>query len=94
MDCEPDSGDEDGCGCKDRFGKGSLCALFSLFSMLISYNQNVLEINRPPQPVYQNVIEQTHQLAVRTLALGVRSGQQGAPSAETDQQTAQAVAVN
>jgi hypothetical protein len=34
VDCEPDSGDEDGCGCKDRFGKGSLFALFSLFSFL------------------------------------------------------------
>ena len=62
--------------------------------MPISFNQNVLEINRHPQAVYQNVIEKAHQLAVRTQALGVRSGQQGAPSAETDQQTAQAVAVN
>jgi len=43
-----------------------------------SSNQNVVEINRPPLPVYQNVIEKTRQLTIRTQALGVaiaRSGQ-------------------
>jgi translation initiation factor 3 subunit E len=33
--------------------------------------QNVIEINRPPQPVYQTVIEKTRGLAVRTQAMGV-----------------------
>ena len=32
--------------------------------------QNVIEINRPPQPVYQAVIEKTRGLAVRTQAMG------------------------
>ena len=55
--------------------------IFHFFFMLISYNQNVVVINRPSQPVYHNIIEKTRQLAVRTQALGVamaRSGQQGA----------------
>ena len=32
--------------------------------------QNVIEINRPPLPVYQSVIEKTRGLAFRTQALG------------------------
>jgi translation initiation factor 3 subunit E len=39
--------------------------------MFSSSLQNVIEINRPPLPVYQTVIEKTRQLAVRTQALGV-----------------------
>ncbi|PPQ85490.1 hypothetical protein CVT25_006570 [Psilocybe cyanescens] len=45
----------------------------------IDLEKNVIEINRPPLPVYQTVIEKTRQLAVRTQALGVaitRAGQQ------------------
>ncbi|KAF5317716.1 hypothetical protein D9619_012597 [Psilocybe cf. subviscida] len=45
----------------------------------IDLEKNVIEINRPPLPVYQTVIEKTRQLAVRTQTLGVavaRSGQQ------------------
>jgi len=46
--------------------------------------QNVIEINRPPQPIYQTIIEKTRGLALRTQALGAamaRSGQQGAAAA-------------
>jgi translation initiation factor 3 subunit E len=32
--------------------------------------QNVIEINRPPLPVYQTVIEKTRGLALRTQAIG------------------------
>jgi len=69
--------------------------------MLTSHNQNVIEINRPPLPVYQTVIEKTRQLAVRTQALGVaiaRSGQGASTTAAGQQpkpdQPAQAVTVN
>jgi translation initiation factor 3 subunit E len=31
--------------------------------------QNVIEIHRPPQPVYQSVIEKTRGLALRTQAM-------------------------
>ncbi|KAF8906306.1 eIF3 subunit 6 N terminal domain-containing protein [Gymnopilus junonius] len=51
----------------------------------IDLENNVIEINRPPLPVYQTVIEKTRQLAVRTQALGVaiaRSGSQGAAAAQ------------
>lgn len=32
--------------------------------------QNVIEIHRPPLPVYQSIIEKTRGLAFRTQALG------------------------
>jgi translation initiation factor 3 subunit E len=32
--------------------------------------QNVIEIHRPPLPVYQSVIEKTRGLALRTQAMG------------------------
>lgn len=35
------------------------------------YQQNVIQIARPPQPVYQTVIEKTRGLAFRTQAMGV-----------------------
>lgn len=38
--------------------------------MLIVHLQNVIEINRPPLPIYQSVIEKTRGLAFRTQALG------------------------
>ncbi|PPQ98247.1 hypothetical protein CVT26_003418 [Gymnopilus dilepis] len=64
----------------------------------IDLEKNVIEINRPPLPVYQTVIEKTRQLAVRTQALGVaiaRSGSQGAtPQSQTKPEaTAQTVTV-
>ncbi|KAF4617411.1 hypothetical protein D9613_006376 [Agrocybe pediades] len=54
----------------------------------IDLEKNVIEINRPPLPVYQTVIEKTRQLAVRTQALGVavsRAGQ-AAPQQQQQQQ--------
>ena len=42
-----------------------LCHLLAKFIL-----QNVIEINRPPQPIYQTVIEKTRGLAFRTQALG------------------------
>jgi translation initiation factor 3 subunit E len=33
--------------------------------------QNIIHIARPPQPVYQTVIEKTRGLAFRTQAMGV-----------------------
>ena len=38
--------------------------------LLISPVQNVIEINRPPLPIYQSIIEKTRGLAFRTQALG------------------------
>ncbi|GLB38820.1 putative component of the eukaryotic translation initiation factor 3 (eIF-3) complex, which is involved in protein synthesis of a specialized repertoire of mRNAs and, together with other initiation factors, stimulates binding of mRNA and methionyl-tRNAi to the 40S ribosome [Lyophyllum shimeji] len=37
----------------------------------IDLEKNVIEINRPPLPIYQTVIEKTRGLALRTQALGV-----------------------
>ncbi|KAF8157802.1 eukaryotic translation initiation factor 3 subunit 6 [Crassisporium funariophilum] len=54
----------------------------------IDLEKNVIEINRPPLPIYQTVIEKTRQLAVRTQALGVavaRAGQ-GVPPQQQQQQ--------
>jgi len=63
----------------------------------IDLEKNVIEINRPPQPIYQTVIEKTRGLALRTQALGAaiaRSGQ-GAPGGLAKGETqAPAVAVN
>ena len=42
--------------------------------------QNVIEINRPPLPVYQTVIEKTRQCAVRTQALGVTMTRSAQPT--------------
>ena len=52
--------------------------LVTISASLFILSQNVIKINRHPLPVYQNVIEKTHQLAVRTQALSVtvsRTGQ-------------------
>jgi len=68
--------------------------IFHFFFTLISYNQNIVVINRPPQLVYKNVIEKTRQLAVYIHRPWVSPwrvpANKAAPSAETDQQTAQA----
>ena len=80
-----------------------VCPFFSLTSYSASsliHSQNVIEINRPPLPVYQSVIEKTRQLAVRTQALGVtvsRTGQGAnvsSPKNDNKDQLAQAVTVN
>ncbi|KZP04530.1 hypothetical protein FIBSPDRAFT_878427 [Athelia psychrophila] len=52
----------------------------------IDLEKNVIEINRPPLPVYQSVIEKTRGLAFRTQAMGAamarppQSQQQQAPT--------------
>jgi len=64
----------------------------------IDLEKNIIEINRPPLPVYQNVIEKTRQLAVRTQALGVtvsRGANVSPPKSDNrDQPVAQTVTVN
>ncbi|EAU82264.1 eukaryotic translation initiation factor 3 subunit 6 [Coprinopsis cinerea okayama7 len=52
----------------------------------IDLGKNVIEINRPPQPVYQTVIEKTRGLALRTQAMGAALGR---AAALTHQQLAQ-----
>ncbi|KII86561.1 hypothetical protein PLICRDRAFT_177325 [Plicaturopsis crispa FD-325 SS-3] len=42
----------------------------------IDLEKNVIEINRPPLPIYQSVIEKTRGLAFRTQALGAAMSQQ------------------
>ncbi|KAI0806154.1 eukaryotic translation initiation factor 3 subunit 6 [Irpex lacteus] len=47
----------------------------------IDLGKNVIEINRPPQPIYQTVIEKTRGLAFRTQAMGAAMGRtQGVPA--------------
>ncbi|KAG6840831.1 hypothetical protein C0991_004054 [Blastosporella zonata] len=61
----------------------------------IDLEKNVIEINRPPLPVYQTIIEKTRGLALRTQALGAvaaRSGQQNGGVAKPEA-AAPAVAV-
>ncbi|PSR94681.1 hypothetical protein EW026_g3116 [Hermanssonia centrifuga] len=48
----------------------------------IDLGKNVIEINRPPQPIYQTVIEKTRGLAFRTQALGAAMARQGVAQAE------------
>ncbi|KAG6900074.1 hypothetical protein C0993_003424 [Termitomyces sp. T159_Od127] len=53
----------------------------------IDLEKNVIEINRPPLPVYQTIIEKTRGLALRTQALGAaaaRSGQQSSGVAKSE----------
>lgn len=57
-------------------GRPTLLPLLIFFSL-----QNVIEINRPPLPVYQTVIEKTRQCAVRTQALGVTITRSAQPTA-------------
>jgi len=62
----------------------------------IDLEKNVIEITRPPLPVYQTVIEKTRQLAVRTQALGVavsRAGQAVPQQQQKDAAKEQAPAV-
>jgi translation initiation factor 3 subunit E len=79
-----------------------MCCSFS--SDVYLAHQNVIEINRPPLPIYQTVIEKTRGLALRTQALGAavaRTGQQsggggggGAGGVARNETQAPAVAVN
>ena len=41
---------------------------------IIHTSQNVIEIHRPPLPIYQSVIEKTRGLAFRTQAMGAAMG--------------------
>ena len=52
--------------------------------------QNVIEIRRPPQPIYQTVIEKTRGLAFRTQALGAAMARTAPPpsTAAADEQPA------
>ncbi|KAF8648102.1 hypothetical protein AX16_006411 [Volvariella volvacea WC 439] len=52
----------------------------------IDLENNAIEINRPPQPIYQNVIEKTRGLALRTQALGAAVPRAPQPSAQQQQQ--------
>ena len=71
------------------FSYGHPTIQLSLFNL-----QNVIEINRPPIPVYQNVIEKTRQLAVRTQTLGVALSRAGQGITENKEQVVQTVTVN
>ncbi|KAE9396627.1 eukaryotic translation initiation factor 3 subunit 6 [Gymnopus androsaceus JB14] len=65
----------------------------------IDLEKNLIQISRPPQPVYQSVIEKTRGLAMRTQALGAAIARTGAvpvapvPSTPAPQ-SAQPVAVS
>ncbi|GJE91610.1 eukaryotic translation initiation factor 3, subunit 6 [Phanerochaete sordida] len=48
----------------------------------IDLGKNVIEINRPPLPIYQSVIEKTRGLAFRTQALGAAMARTAQPQAE------------
>ncbi|KAH6867228.1 eukaryotic translation initiation factor 3 subunit 6 [Coprinopsis sp. MPI-PUGE-AT-0042] len=58
----------------------------------IDLGKNVIEINRPPQPVYQTVIEKTRGLTLRTQAIGAaisRPPQQPQQQQQNQQQQGQ-----
>ncbi|KZV93477.1 eukaryotic translation initiation factor 3, subunit 6 [Exidia glandulosa HHB12029] len=46
----------------------------------IDLEKNVIIISRPPQPIYQSVIEKTRGLAFRTSAIGAAIGRQAQPA--------------
>ncbi|TFK19212.1 eukaryotic translation initiation factor 3 subunit 6 [Coprinopsis marcescibilis] len=56
----------------------------------IDLEKNVIEINRPPQPVYQTVIEKTRGLALRTQAMGSAIGRGSVPNAHHQQPKSEA----
>ncbi|KAG5633906.1 hypothetical protein DXG03_006528 [Asterophora parasitica] len=58
----------------------------------IDLEKNVIEINRPPLPIYQTVIEKTRGLALRTQAVGAAATRTGHPVGKPEAQ-APAVAV-
>ncbi|KAJ3735871.1 eukaryotic translation initiation factor 3 subunit 6 [Lentinula guzmanii] len=60
----------------------------------IDLEKNLIQISRPPQPVYQSVIEKTRGLAIRTQALGAAIARSGAAAAQTAPQSVEPVAVS
>lgn len=68
-------------GADAKIDLGKVRNLHSTSSIVYSLAvQNVIEINRPPQPIYQTVIEKTRGLAFRTQALGVAMVRTGVPA--------------
>ncbi|KAF5347211.1 hypothetical protein D9758_011043 [Tetrapyrgos nigripes] len=59
----------------------------------IDLEKNLIQISRPPQPIYQSVIEKTRGLAIRTQVLGAAVAKASAPPLTTEAQAA-AVAVS
>ncbi|KAJ3968034.1 eukaryotic translation initiation factor 3 subunit 6 [Lentinula raphanica] len=53
----------------------------------IDLEKNLIQISRPPQPVYQSVIEKTRGLAIRTQALGAAIARSGAAAAQANVST-------
>jgi len=54
----------------------------------IDLEKNVIEINRPPLPVYQSVIEKTRGLAIRTQAISAAMTRGGLPAQVKSEQPA------
>lgn len=82
MDCQPHSRNTYGRRRQDRSRKGMFVLSMLLSTASQKDPQNVIEINRPPLPVYQSVIEKTRGLAFRTQAIGAAMEKQPAPTAE------------
>ena len=60
-----------GADAKIDLEKVHILSAFPLRSLLTyHFSQNVIEIHRPPLPIYQSVIEKTRGLAFRTQAMG------------------------
>ncbi|THV02039.1 eukaryotic translation initiation factor 3, subunit 6 [Dendrothele bispora CBS 962.96] len=53
----------------------------------IDLEKNLIQISRPPQPVYQSVIEKTRGLAIRTQVLGAAVAKASAPAPAPEAQT-------
>lgn len=78
MDSEPHPRDAHGRRREDRSGQGRHLTVWLPLHVPSAHDrffsshlpQNVIEINRPPLPIYQSVIEKTRGLAFRTQALG------------------------
>lgn len=51
-----------------RYIPSSLSSVY--VETLTPFPQNIIEIHRPPLPVYQSVIEKTRGLSIRTQAMG------------------------
>ena len=72
-------------GADAKIDLGKVRKLSTVVSVLLSVLlllQNVIEINRPPLPIYQSVIEKTRGLAFRTQALGAAMARTAQPQAE------------
>ncbi|KAF4586497.1 translation initiation factor 3 subunit E [Pleurotus pulmonarius] len=60
----------------------------------IDLEKNVIEINRPPQPIYQSVIEKTRGLSIRTQALGAALSRASGPTSQNPEGQPTTIAVN